>query len=124
MEWVNWFYCVFDVGVDMVEWLVCEEFIDCSFVCYGKFKLVVKFEYVDKLVCSQVLLVVNVDVDMCLIICVELCDELGSDCYYGGLLMEKSVGMYVGCYVCGLVYVVQWCGVIYFEYIFVLGLKV
>jgi glycine/D-amino acid oxidase-like deaminating enzyme len=122
-EWANRLYRAFDAGVDTVERLVREESIDCSFARYGKLKLAAKPEHVDKLARSQALLAANVDPDTRLLSRSELSKELGSDRYYGGLLMEKSAGMHVGRYVRGLAHAAQRRGAIYLEHTPVLGLK-
>ena len=57
----NALYKAFDAGVDMVERLVQEERIDCSFARVGKLKLAAKPEHYDMLARSQELLAANVD---------------------------------------------------------------
>ncbi|WP_292486291.1 FAD-dependent oxidoreductase [Mesorhizobium sp.] len=57
----NALYKAFDAGVDMVERLVQEEKIDCSFSRVGKLKLAAKPEHYDMLARSQQLLAANVD---------------------------------------------------------------
>ena len=56
-------YRAIDAGVDMVERLVAEEKIDCSFARVGKIKLAAKPEHYDKLARSQELLAATVDLD-------------------------------------------------------------
>jgi hypothetical protein len=46
-EAANALYKAFDAGVDMVEWLVEEERIDCGFARVGKLKLAAKPEHYD-----------------------------------------------------------------------------
>ncbi|WP_075259670.1 NAD(P)/FAD-dependent oxidoreductase [Herbaspirillum camelliae] len=122
-EWANRLYRAFDAGVDTVERLVREESIDCSFARHGKLKLAAKPEHADKLARSQELLARHVDGDTRLLSRAQLRDELGSDRYHGGLLMHKSAGMHVGCYVRGLAQAAQRRGAFYLERTPVLGIE-
>lgn len=122
-ERANLLYRAFDAGVDTVERLVREEAIDCHFARVGKLKLAAKPEHADKLARSQELLARNVDPDTRLLSRTQLRDELGSDRYYGGLLMQKSAGMHVGRYVRGLAQAAQRRGAVYLERTPVLGLQ-
>lgn len=116
-------YLAFDAGVDMVERLVREEFIDCDFVRRGKLKLAAKPEHFDKLARSQALLAASVDPDTRLVTKAELRDEIGSDRYHGGLIFEKSAGMHVGRYVRGLAQAAQARGAYILEHAPVLDLR-
>ena len=98
----NALYKAFDAGVDMVERLVQEEQIDCSFSRVGKLKLAAKPEHYDMLARSQELLAANVDPETRMIARADLRNEVGTDRYYGGLLFPKSAGMHVGRFVRGL----------------------
>ncbi|KQY90735.1 FAD-binding oxidoreductase [Pelomonas sp. Root1444] len=95
-------YRAFDAGVDTVERLVAEERIDCNFARVGKIKLAVKPEHYDKLARNQALLAANVDPDTHMVSRAGLADEVGSDCFHGGLVYRKSAGMHVGRFVRGL----------------------
>jgi glycine/D-amino acid oxidase-like deaminating enzyme len=101
-EAANKLYRAFDAGVDMVERLVAEEKIDCSFARVGKIKLAAKPEHYDKLARSQALLAANVDPDTSMVSRAGLSSEVGSDRYYGGLIFAKSASMHVGRFVRGL----------------------
>ena len=79
-------YRAFDAGVDMVERLVREENIDCSFARVGKLKLAAKPEHYDKLARSQELLAANVDPDTHMVSRADLAGEVGTQRYYGGLV--------------------------------------
>ncbi|MFS2113584.1 NAD(P)/FAD-dependent oxidoreductase [Herbaspirillum frisingense] len=116
-------YRAFDAGVDTVERLVRQESIDCDFARHGKLKLAAKPEHYDKLARSQELLAASVDPQTRLLTPAQLRDELGSDCYHGGLLLEKSAGMHVGRYVRGLAHAAQRHGAVYLEHTPVLGLQ-
>src|SRR5918994_6899758 len=98
----NALYRAFDAGVDMVERLVQEERIDCSFARVGKLKLAAKPEHYDMLARSQEVLAANVDPETRMIARAELRCEVGTDRYHGGLLFPKSAGMHVGRFVRGL----------------------
>ncbi|TIU68720.1 MAG: FAD-binding oxidoreductase, partial [Mesorhizobium sp.] len=82
----NALYKAFDAGVDMVERLVQEEGIDCSFARVGKLKLAAKPEHYDMLAHSQELLAANVDPETRMIARADLRTEVGTNRYYGGLL--------------------------------------
>ena len=73
----NALYKAFDAGVDMVERLVEEEKIDCSFSRVGKLKLAAKPEHYDVLARSQELLAANVDPETRMIARADLRDEVG-----------------------------------------------
>ncbi|WP_457282501.1 NAD(P)/FAD-dependent oxidoreductase [Polaromonas sp. P5_D5] len=98
----NRLYRAFDAGVDLVERLVVEENIDCSFARVGKIKLAAKPEHYDKLMRSQELLAATVDPDTHMVSRADLAGEVGSDRYYGGLVYRKGAGMHVGRFVRGL----------------------
>jgi glycine/D-amino acid oxidase-like deaminating enzyme len=98
----NALYKAFDSGVDMVERLVREEQIDCSFARVGKLKLAAKPEHYDILARSQELLATGADPDTRMIPRSEMRSEVGTDRYHGGLLYPKSAGMHVGRFVRGL----------------------
>ncbi len=95
-------YKAFDAGVDMVERIVGEEQIDCSFSRVGKLKLAAKPEHYNMLARSQELLAANVDPETRMIARTDLQSEVGTDRYHGGLLFPKSANMHVGRFVRGL----------------------
>lgn len=101
-EAANKLYRAFDAGVDMVERLVAEEQIDCSFSRVGKIKLAAKPEHYDKLARSQEMLAANVDPQTWMVSQADLSSEVGSERYYGGLIYGKSATMHVGRFVRGL----------------------
>lgn len=98
----NVLYKAFDSGVDLVERLVQEEQIDCSFARVGKLKLAAKPEHYDMLARSQELLAPHADPDARLIPRNALHSEVGTSRYHGGLLFPKSANMHVGRFVRGL----------------------
>lgn len=102
VEVANRLYRSFDAGVDMVERLVREEAIDCSFARTGKLKLAAKPAHYDRLVRTQALLAAQADPDTRMVSRADLPAELGSRRYFGGMLYGKSAGMHVGRFVTGL----------------------
>src|SRR5689334_18570071 len=102
IEVANRLYRAFDAGVDMVERLVAEEKIDCSFARTGKIKLAARPEHYEKLARSQALLAAHVDPDTEMVRRADLAGEVGSDRFHGGLVYRKSAGMHVGRFVRGL----------------------
>lgn len=112
----NALYKAFDAGVDMVERLVREENIDCSFARVGKLKLAVKPEHYDMLVRSQALLAEGADPETRIVSQADLGNEVGTDRYYGGLLYPKSANMHVGRFVRGLATAAVRRGADVFEY--------
>lgn len=101
-ETANRLYRAFDAGVDLVERLVAEEGIDCSFARVGKIKLAAKPEHYDKLARSQAMLAANVDPETWMVRQADLSSEVGSERYFGGLVYGKSASMHVGRFVRGL----------------------
>lgn len=101
-EAANRLYRAFDAGVDLVERLVAEEEIDCSFARVGKIKLAAKPEHYDKLARSQAMLAANVDPETWMVRQADLSSEVGSERYFGGLVYGKSASMHVGRFVRGL----------------------
>jgi glycine/D-amino acid oxidase-like deaminating enzyme len=101
-EAANRLYRAFDAGVDLVERLIAEEGIDCSFARVGKIKLAAKPEHYDKLARSQEMLAANVDPETWMVRQADLSSEVGSERYFGGLVYGKSASMHVGRFVRGL----------------------
>jgi len=101
-ERANMLYRAFDAGVCKVESLIAEEGIDCDFKRVGKLKLAAKPEHYDKLARSQALMEKECDPDTHMLTRAELRSEIGSDRYFGGLVLRKSAGMHVGRYGHGL----------------------
>jgi glycine/D-amino acid oxidase-like deaminating enzyme len=122
-EVANRLYRAFDAGVDMVERLVREESIDCSFARVGKIKLAARPEHYDKLARSQELLAANVDPDTEMVSRAQLAEEVGSDRYHGGLIYRKSAGMHVGRFVRGLAEAAARRGVAVHEHTPMTGLR-
>ncbi|MEO6361084.1 MAG: FAD-binding oxidoreductase [Sphingomicrobium sp.] len=101
-ERANMLYRAFDAGVDKVEAIVAEEGIDCHFRRVGKLKVAAKPAHYDKLARSQELMAREVDPDTRMIPNSQLHEEIGSDRYFGAMLIEKGAGMHMGMYGQGL----------------------
>ena len=98
----NAIYRAFDAGVDMVERLVTEEGIDCSFARTGKLKVAARPEHFDKIARTQEVLARQVDPDTHLVSRAELADEIGTERFHGGMIFGKSAGLHIGRFVKGL----------------------
>ncbi len=122
-EKANTLYKAFDSGVDLVERLVREEEIDCSFARVGKLKLAAKPEHYDTLARSQELLSEIADPETRMIAKSDLASEVGTDRYHGGLLFPKSANMHVGRYVRGLARAAARHGAEIYEQAPVMGLR-
>ena len=122
-ERANMLYRAFDAGVDKVEAIIAEEAIDCHFKRVGKLKLAAKAEHYEKLARSQELLAREVDPDTRMVPREDLHTEVGSDCYFGGLLFEKSAGMHVGKFGQGLAEAAARRGALIYENNPVMGLR-
>jgi glycine/D-amino acid oxidase-like deaminating enzyme len=101
-ERANLLYRAFDAGVDKVEAIVAEERIDCDFRRVGKLKVAAKPEHYEKLVRSHEAMVREVDPEARLVPRAELHEEVGTDRYFGGMLLPKSAAMHMGQYGQGL----------------------
>lgn len=122
-ERANMLYRAFDAGVGKVESLIAEEGIDCDFKRVGKLKLAAKPKHYDKLARSQALMEKECDPDTYMVTRAELRNEVGSDRYFGGLVLSKSAGMHVGRYGQGLAAAAAKRGVRIYENAPVIGLK-
>ena len=101
-ERANMLYRAFDAGVDKVESIIAEEGIDCHFRRVGKLKVAAKPAHYDKLARAQEAMAREVDPDTRMIPRSALHDEIGSDRYFGGMLIEKGAAMHMGLYGQGL----------------------
>jgi glycine/D-amino acid oxidase-like deaminating enzyme len=95
-------YHAFDASVDMIERIVAEENIDCSFRRSGKLKLASKPAHFDAIARNFEALHRDVDPQTRLLSAADLKGEIGSTTFHGGMLFEKSAMMHVGRYVTGL----------------------
>ena len=116
-------YRSFDAAVDTVERIIGEENIDCDFKRTGKLKLAAKPKHYDKLARSQELMARDADPDTYMVTREGLADELGADCYFGGMIFKKSAGMHMGKFVHGLAEAAARRGVRIYERTPLTGLK-
>ncbi|WP_340265079.1 NAD(P)/FAD-dependent oxidoreductase [Sphingobium mellinum] len=89
-------------AVDMVEQLVLEEGIDCSFNRCGRVKLAAKPKHYDKLVRAHDLLVREVDKNVRLVPPERMAEEVASDAFHGALIQTTSAQLHPGRYGVGL----------------------
>jgi glycine/D-amino acid oxidase-like deaminating enzyme len=89
-------YRAYDAAVDTVERIVREENIDCGFERRGKLKLASKPAHYEALARSCDRLRREADPDVELVPPQRIRDEIGSDCFAGGLLFRKSAQMHMG----------------------------
>lgn len=101
-ERANMLYRAFDAAVDKAEAIVAEEGIDCHFRRVGELKLAAKPEHYDKLARAQEAMAREVDPDTRMIPRSDMHTEVGSDRYFGGMLIEKGAGMHIRMYGRGL----------------------
>lgn len=102
LERARAYYRAFDAGVDAVERLVGEEGIECGFRRCGKLKLAAKPEHAGKLARAAELLAREVDPDVRLLSRDDLCGEVGSPAFHGGLLFPRSAKLHMGRFGVGL----------------------
>lgn len=100
-------YQAYDSAVDAVEQLVQQERIDCGFLRHGKLKLATKAYQLDALHRSAERLVADgVDTDVRVLDADEVCSEVQSERFVGGLLYKRSAQMHMGRFAQGLAQVV------------------
>lgn len=95
-------YRAFDQGIETIERIIAEERIACDFRRSGKLKLASKPGHFDGLAQNYKAIHAGVDRETELLSRADLCHEIGSDVFHGGLLMKKSAMMHMGRFVVGL----------------------
>ncbi|AWI85914.1 FAD-dependent oxidoreductase (plasmid) [Alloyangia pacifica] len=95
-------YRAFDRSIEMIEDVIAEEGISCSFRRSGKLKLASKPSHVAGLRANHELVAREVDPATRWIDRADLKYEIGSDGFHGGILFEKSAMMHMGRYLTGL----------------------
>jgi glycine/D-amino acid oxidase-like deaminating enzyme len=108
-------YKAFDASIDMIEAIVAEEGIDCSFRRSGKLKLASKPAHFAGIRANYELIHREVDPETELLSKADLAGEVVSDSFHGGLLMKKSAMMHMGRYVNGLATAAQRRGAVIWE---------
>ena len=115
-------YHAYDSAVDAVEELVREEGINCDFRRNGKIKLAAKPHHFAKLEQAYELLQRGVDAETSLVGPEAIGNEIGSDLFFGGLVMHKSAQMHMGRFGAGLAAAAQRRGARIFENTAVTGI--
>jgi glycine/D-amino acid oxidase-like deaminating enzyme len=96
------FWQAYDDSIDMIEAIIEEEKIECSFRRGGKLKLASKPSHVKGLqaMCEEIRREVDSSVEW--LSRQDLRKELGSDAFYGAVLYPKSAMMHMGRYANGM----------------------
>lgn len=95
-------YRAFDNAVDTVEALVAREGIDCDFQRRGKIKLAAKPAHFAKLEQSAAMMRGDVEPDITVVPPSQMRSEIGSDGFYGGIVLPRSAHMHMGRFGVGL----------------------
>ena len=89
-------------SIDLVEQIVAEEQIDCSFARCGHLEVACKLSHFEAYAQAGARIKQEFNHDLRVISKGELRSEIGSDIYYGGLVDETSAGVNPAQYVTGL----------------------
>jgi glycine/D-amino acid oxidase-like deaminating enzyme len=122
LEQARALYHAYDNAVNCVERLVRDEGIECDFRRNGKIKLAAKPHHFAKLEKAYALLQRHVDPDTSLVGPEAITSEVGSELFYGGLVMHKSAQMHMGRFAAGLAAAAQRSGARIFQNTAVIGL--
>lgn len=95
-------YHAYDASIDLIEQVIEEERIDCSFRRSGKLKLASKPGHVAGIKSGCELIKTHVDTDVVFLDQSELGREIQTPHAYAGMLYPKSAMMHVGRYMHGL----------------------
>ena len=109
-------YHAYDRAVDVIEEIVAEEGIDCSFRRAGKLKLASKPQHFAAIASNFEAVHREVDPDTELLNKGDLHGEIGSDAFHGAMLSKKSAMMHMGRYVVGLAEAAKRAGATIFEH--------
>ncbi|TDO95296.1 NAD(P)/FAD-dependent oxidoreductase [Marinomonas balearica] len=109
------YYRAYLDAVDSVETLVKDENIDCDFSRNGRIKLAAKPAHYEALKRAYDRLVSDVDPNVKLLTPAQVCEETGTDRFYGGLLQTTSAQMHMGKFGKGLADVAVGYGAKIFE---------
>ncbi|TIL79282.1 MAG: FAD-binding oxidoreductase, partial [Mesorhizobium sp.] len=96
------FWRSYDDSIDMIEAIIAEEAIDCSFRRGGKLKLASKPSHVKGLqaMCEELRREVDPSVEW--LSRGDVRNELGSEAFHGAVLSRKSAMMHMGRYANGM----------------------
>lgn len=108
-------YHAYDRAVDVIETIVAEEAIDCSFRRAGKLKLASKPQHIAAIAANFEAVHRAVDPDTEFLSKDDLRRDIGSDVFHGAMLSKKSAMMHMGRYVAGLAQAAERQGATIFE---------
>jgi glycine/D-amino acid oxidase-like deaminating enzyme len=102
LEAAKTMYCASLGSIDLVEQLVSEEKIDCDFARCGHLEVASKQSHFDAYARSAEVIARDFHHQLTVVPRHELCCEIGSDIYYGGMVDQTSAGLNPARYVAGL----------------------
>src|SRR5437879_994515 len=115
-EAVRKMYATTIESIDLVEQIVREESIDCSFSRCGHLEVACKQTHFDAYEESAALIKREFNHDRRIIPKSELRREIGSDIYFGGMVDETSAGLNPARYVAGLAHAAQRAGACLYDH--------
>jgi glycine/D-amino acid oxidase-like deaminating enzyme len=115
-ELVQHMYATTTESIDLVEQIVKEENIDCSFSRCGHLEVACKESHFESFAESAARIKREFNHELRIVPKSELRSEIGSDIYYGGLVDETSAGLNPAQYVNGLAKAAQRAGAYLYEH--------
>jgi glycine/D-amino acid oxidase-like deaminating enzyme len=122
-ELVREMYAASLESIDLVEQIIKEEGIECSFSRCGHLEVACKQAHFDAYAEAAVRIKREFHHELRIVSKSELRSEIGSDIYFGGLVDETSAGLNPAQYVTGLAKAAQRAGASLFEHARVTGLR-
>jgi glycine/D-amino acid oxidase-like deaminating enzyme len=110
-------------SIDLVEQIVREEDIDCSFSRCGHLEVAGKASHFAGYAEATTLIKREFNHELRIVPKSELQSEIGSKIYYGGMVDETSAGLNPAQYVSGLATAAQRAGAMLFDHTRVIGIK-
>jgi glycine/D-amino acid oxidase-like deaminating enzyme len=120
-ELVRQMYAASLESIDLVEQIVKEEKIDCSFSRCGHLEVACKQAHFGGFAEAASRIKQQFSHELRIVSKSDLRSEIGSDIYFGGLIDETSAGLNPGRYVMGLAKVAQCAGALLFDHARVTG---
>lgn len=120
-ELVRKMYAASLESIDLVEQIVREEAIECSFARCGHLEVACKQAHFDAYAQAAERIRQEFNHPLRIILKSELRSEIGSDIYYGGLVDETSAGVNPAQFVTGLAKAAQRAGALLFDHARVTG---
>jgi glycine/D-amino acid oxidase-like deaminating enzyme len=115
LELTRELYGHYNSAINLVEKLIAEEGIDCSFHRHGKLTLAARPQHFEGLRKTHAVLTGPLGYQASLVARDDLHREIGSDVYWGGLVDPLGAGLHVGKFVRGLAAAAERRGVILVE---------